>query len=142
MPLIQSSAPDPTDILLKQALHIVDTEGILREPSVRGLEALRLLMMLTSSEAASQYKHGNNYRSFQSTYVEHFRILSEEEGRLSPQQKASFFLSHIVNDSFASAMSGQIPAFTEEDIENYAQFSRTDTTTLIRNIVTAVWVIE
>lgn len=93
--------------------------------------------MLTSEENARSGRHGNNYRSFQSTYVEHLRILVEAN-QLSRDQIASFFLSVIVNDSFASAISGQIPAFTDDDLDNLALFMHTDTLTLLDNIASGV----
>lgn len=135
--LVHAGSSDATGLLLVQALQLVDSEGLLREPSVRGLEALRLLMMLTSEENAKAGRHGNNYRSFQSTYVEHLRILVED-GKISRDQISAFFLSLIVNDSFASAISGQIPAFTDDDIENLAFFMQTDTLSLLTNIANGV----
>lgn len=135
--MVSASTPDAADILLAKALEIADSESLLREPSVRGLEALRLFLMLTSEENARSGRHGNNYRSFQSTYVEHFRILVEEN-QLVKDQIAVFFLSLIVNDSFASAISGQIPAFTDDDIENLAFFMETDTMSLLTNIANGV----
>lgn len=135
--LVQAGSSDATDVLLEQALRLLDSEGILREPSLRGLEALRLLMMLTSEENAKIGRHGNNYRSFQSTYVEHLRILVQD-GKLSRDHISAFFLSLIINDSFASAISGQIPAFTDDDIENLAFFMQTDTLSLLNNIANGV----
>lgn len=135
--LIPGNTPDATSILLAKALEIVDKESLLREPSIRGLEALRLLLMMTSEENARTGRHGNNYRSFQSTYVEHLRILVEED-QIDRDQIAAFFLSLIVNDSFASAISGQIPAFTDDDIENLAFFMETDTMSLLNHLTSGV----
>lgn len=139
MSLVPAGEPDATDLLLDRALQLVDSESILREPSIRGLEALRILMMLTSEENAKNGRHGNNYRSFQSTYVEHLRILVEAE-QLSRDQISTFFLSLIINDSFASAISGQIPAFTDDDIDSLALYMETDTASLLNNIANGVYV--
>lgn len=135
--LVPAGTPDATELLLGKALEMVDAERILREPSIRGMEVLRLLMMLTSEENAKTGRHGNDYRSFQSAYVEHLRLLVEED-KLSRDQVAAFFLSLIVNDSFASAISGQIPAFTDDDLELFAVFLENDTMTLLNNLANGV----
>lgn len=53
--------------------------------------------------------------------MEHLRSLSES-GQISEEKVAEYFWSIILGDSFAAALSGRSPSFTQDDIENFASF--------------------
>lgn len=128
---------NPTDIFLQQALHIFGEERLATSPSVQGLGILRLFLVLTCGEGFEKRVHGNNYRSFQAIYVEHLRIMVQE-GRLTSSEMALFFMSQFGSDSFSSAISGQIPAFTDDDIEMYAPFAPVSGSSLSESISAAM----
>lgn len=49
------------------------------------------------------------------------RSLSDS-GQISEQKVAEYFWSIILGDSFAAALSGRSPSFSQEDIENFASY--------------------
>lgn len=136
--LESATLSDPAAPLLQEALLMTDEIRLLRTPTVRGLGALRLLMVLTASEGMERRVHGNDYRSFQAVFVEHFRILAQD-GKLSALETTNFFMSQLASDSFGSALSGQIPAFDDDDIALFGPWHSVhlNVSALLENITSA-----
>ena len=72
-------------------------------------------------EAARQLRRSDSYRAYEQALVEHMRSLSAS-GQISEQKVAEYFWSIILGDSFAAALSGCSPSFTQEDIEIFASY--------------------
>lgn len=66
-------------------------------------------------------RRSDTYRAYERALVEHMRTLSER-GELGEPQSSALFWSIITGDSFASAVSGQPPALSDDDFEAYASF--------------------
>lgn len=107
--------------LESRVMEEADRLGVLRKPSPRTLEILRLFCILTSGEACRQLRRSDSYRAYEQALVEHMRNLSEG-GQISEQKVAEHFWSIILGDSFACAVSGRSPSFTSDDIQNFASY--------------------
>ena len=89
--------------------------------------------LLPPGEDAEINKHSSTYRSYFSAYAEHLRAMADF-GKLPPPAMGSLFYSSIAVCSFAAALSGQAPAYSDADIELFSSFPAMSTERILQTI--------
>ena len=86
-----------------------------------------------AGEDVENNRHSSTYRSYFSAYTEHLRTMAEVR-KLPPPAMGALFYSSIAVCSFAAALTGQAPAYSDADIEIFSSFKAMSTETLLKTI--------
>lgn len=91
------------------------------------------ILHLQTAYGIMEFKRAPTYRSYEAVFVEHLRHLSDSR-QIPPNKAVMFFYTTIIGDSFGCAASGQVPIYTDDDIDNFTTFTSSDTATILKNI--------
>ncbi|WVQ82735.1 hypothetical protein IAT38_004867 [Cryptococcus sp. DSM 104549] len=126
--------------LVDRARRLIDTNGVLRKPSITGVQALTLYMQLLHMtdqkvDRADQWMEGHMVHS---TILEQMKILGlmwESERpiitddaelpmtmtQLKMKQRRLFW-THVIGDAFWAAASGQMPRMAQEEVDSAGEW--------------------
>ncbi|WWD17713.1 hypothetical protein CI109_102154 [Kwoniella shandongensis] len=129
--------------LTDRARRLIDTNGILRQPSITGVQALTLFTQLNRETDSKDF--GKDYwmesQMMHSAIVEQMRLLGlmwtsegpiitdDEELPMSTtllrMKQRRLFWTHLIGDALYSAAMGQLPKFDQEDVDTAGEWLHT-----------------
>ncbi|WVO16899.1 hypothetical protein L204_104585 [Cryptococcus depauperatus] len=129
--------------LVERTRRLIDVNGLLRKPSITGIQALTLfqqLLQMTDEEVDAQ-SHFMEGHLIHSTIIEQMGILglmwNSKEPIVTGNQESSMsliqlrmkqrrlFWAHAVNDSFWAASSGNEPKIPQDEIDSAGEWLNT-----------------